>query len=227
MNDSYLTARLAGAALLGSLASIVATIYFFPSYDARAAYFTQHIPMFIEQRAEWATGLALLGLTGSFCVLTGIFLIMAYLKAGRSIPIPGFILVGSGMGFFLSAGLGSRALRIISEASGLNGGEMLAYASEAQPLASGSQAALLLIGIGMLALGLLAILLSMLHAKVFTRRLIMIAIAFPAILWVVLALVAQGAPLVWLVPGLPVAFWCVGLGIFLIATGRITSSVQN
>ncbi len=220
------TTRIAGAALLGSLASIVTAVGNFPSYDAREAYFAQSIPALFTQQAEWASGLRLLVLTGALAILAGVLFILAFSQSGRPNPLPGAVLIISGMGFFLSAGLGRAALRIIAEAAELTGSERLEYAGNAQPWASGSQTVLLMIGIGLFALGLLVTIVSMLRAGAFSRRTIMIAIASPAVLWIAIALFVKGAPLVWLVPGLPVAFWSRGLGVFLVITGRLDSPVS-
>jgi hypothetical protein len=83
-----------------------------------------------------------------------------------------------------------------------------------------------MIGLGFLALGLLALIVVMLRAGAFSRPAIVVALALPVVLWIVVALAVEGAPLVWLVPGLPVVVWTVGLGFFLIVTGRVVAPPQ-
>ena len=219
MNGSNTTTRFAGAALLGSLATMAAVIGNFPGYDAREAYFSQYIPALIAQQVEWAAGLRPLALTGALAVLAGVFLIRAFSRSGRANPLPGSFLIISGLGFFLSTGLGRKALGIIAEAAELTGGERLAYAEKAFPWATGSQSVLLLIGVGLFAVGLLLTIVSMLRAGAFSRRTILFSVAAPAVLWIAIALTAEGAPLVWLIPGLPAAFWGPGLGVFMAIPG--------
>ena len=57
MNGSSKYARLAGLALLGSLASLAAGLNYLPSFDARSQYFRQYLPGLIDQRGEFASEL--------------------------------------------------------------------------------------------------------------------------------------------------------------------------
>lgn len=71
-----------------------------------------------------------------------------------------------------------------------------------------------MMGIGLFAMGLMVTIVSMLRAGAFSRQTIFIAISAPVILWIAIALVVEGAPLVWMVPGLPFLIWSLGLGVF-------------
>ena len=115
MKTSIAATRLAGIALLCSLALIVAAVDKIPSYDARDPYFSQSIPNLFAQQDEWTTGLGMLALTSVFVILAGVLLILAFSRSGRSNPLPGSILIISGIGFLLSAGLGWKAFRIIEK----------------------------------------------------------------------------------------------------------------
>lgn len=225
MNGSTKYSRLAGLSLLGSLGFLTAGLSTFPSFDARSEYFARYLPSLMEQRGELALALALFALTGVLIILTGIFLILAFSRSGVPNPIPGIILLLSGAGFLLSAALGQPALRIFDSAAELPGNERLARAAEAYPWASGSQSILLIFGLGLLALGLFVVIATMLRTGAFTRRMIVLAVATPALVWIGIALTIE-APLVWLVPALPIVMWSVGLGIFLTITGRVTVPVS-
>jgi hypothetical protein len=223
MNSGNSYTRIAGVSLLGTLAAIIATINKFPGYDARPAYFAQYLPTLINQRDAWAFGLVTLTLTGILTFLVGISLILAFSRSGRSNPVTGSIFIISSMGFFLSSVLGLQALRIIESATKLPVKERFQLAGEVFPWASGSQTVLLMFGLGLFSIGLLVTITALLQTGAFSRRLITVALAIPIILWLVIALTIEGAPLVWLVPGLPLAIWSVGLGLFLVFSGRLTS----
>jgi hypothetical protein len=167
--------------------------------------------------------LAFLAVAGALLIVAGIASALAFSRSGARNLIPGSILVISGGGFLLSAALGLPALRILAEVRDLSFADGRAHAATVYPWASGSQTSLLMIGLGFLALGLLALILVMLRTGAFSIRVIAIALALPVILWIVIALVVDGAPLVWLVPGLPIVVWAVGLGVFLAVVGRVVA----
>ena len=224
MSASSKYSRLAGLLFLGALVSLQASS--FPSYDARSEYFSRYIPSLLEQRSEWALALLLFVLTGALVTFTGISLILAFSRSGAPNPISGIILILSGIGFLLSAALGQRALRIFNAAAELPGNEKLVRAAEAYPWASASQSALLMLGFGLLALGLLVAIVTMFRAGAFSRRVIILAAVLPVVLWIGIALLMEAPPLVWLIPALPMAIWSAGLGIFLTVAGRVTAAVS-
>jgi hypothetical protein len=219
-------ARLAGLSLLGALAALVVGVNNYPSFDARSEYFPLAIPRLIESQAEFRVALGFIATIGVLLVLAGVAATLAFSQSGAATLIPGSILAVSGGGFLLSAALGLAALRILVAAGNLSVADGRAHAATAYPWASGSQTSLLMIGLGFLALGLLALIVVMLRAGAFSRPAIVVALALPVVLWIVIALAVEGAPLVWLVPGLPVVVWTVGLGFFLIVTGRVVAPPQ-
>lgn len=220
-------ARLTGLSLLGALAALVVSVRNYPSFDARSEYFSRYIPSLIDSQAQFAFALAFFAITGVLLVVAGIASTLTFSRSGARNPIPGSILIVSGVGFLLSAALGLPAFRILATASNLSVAEGRAHAAAAYPWLSGSQTSILMVGLGFLALGLLALFLSMLRAGAFTRQAIAVALSLPVVLWLVTALTVEGAPLVWLVPGLPVAIWTVGLGVFLTVTGRVIAPVPR
>ena len=227
MKKSSNFARLTGLSLLGALAALVGGLSKYPSFDARSQYFPFSIPSLIETQSEFAIALAFLALAGILLVLAGIASIFAFSHSGSRNLIPGIILTASGGGFLLSAALGQPAHRILAAAKVLSAADGRAHAATAHPWASASQSALLMIGLGFLALGLLALIVVMLRAGAFSRRAIVIALGLPVVLWLVIALTIEGAPLVWLVPGLPAIVWIVGLGLFMTVTGRVVAPVPG
>ena len=223
MNRADRYTRFAGVSLLGTLAAIIATASKFPGYDARPAYFANSLPTLINQRDAWALALVTLTLSGILTFLVGISLMLAFSRSGQANLVPGSIFVISSLGFFLSAVLGLQALRIIESAAKLPVKERFQLAGEAFPWSSGSQTVLLMFGLGLFTIGLLVTITALLQTGAFSRRLITLALAIPLSIWIVIALTIEGAPLVWLVPGLPLAIWSVGLGLFLVFSGRVTS----
>jgi hypothetical protein len=227
MRKASVIARLTGLLLLGALAALVISVRNYPSFDSRSEFFPGAIPSLIDSQAQFAVAFAFIAITGILLGVAGIASTLAFSRSGARSPIPGSILIVSGVGFLLSVALGLPAFRILATASSLSVAEGRAHAAAAYPWLAGSQTSLLLVGLGFLALGLLALFLSMLRAGAFTRQTIAVALSLPAVLWLVIALVVEGAPLVWLVPGLPVAVWTVGLGVFLTVTGRVIAPVPE
>lgn len=227
MRNSSNYSSLTGLSLLSALAALVAGISMYPSFDARAQYFPLSIQSLIESRGEFATALVFVATAGGALIVAGIASMQAFSYSRARNPIPGSILIIAGAGFMLSAALGQPALGILAAAADLSAAEARTHAATAYPWASGSQSTLLLFGLGSLALGLLALIVVMLKARAFSRLTIALALALPVVMWLVIALTIEGAPLVWLVPGLPVAVWTVGLGLFLVFTGRVTSPVSK
>ena len=223
MREASNFARLTGLALLGAMAAVAVAMNYYPSFDGRSEYFPLSIPSLIESQADFAIALAFIAVAGALLIVVGITSALAFSRSGARNLIPGSILVISGGGFLLSAALGLPALRILAEARDLSFADGRAHAATLYPWASGSQTSLLMIGLGFLALGLLALILGMLKTGAFSIGVIAIALALPVILWIVIALVVDGAPLVWLVPGLPIIVWAVGLGVFLAVAGRVVA----
>ena len=219
-------ARLTGFSLLGALAALVVGVNNYPGFDARSEYFQPAIPRLLESQAEFAVALGFMAITGVLLVVAGVVSTLAFSWSGASNLIPGSILAVSEGGFLLSAALGLPALRILVAAGNLSVVDGRAHAATAYPWASGSQTSLLMIGLGFLALGLLALIVAMLRAGAFSRPAIAVALALPVVLWIGIALTVEGAPLVWLAPGLPVVVWTVGLGFFLIVSGRVVALRQ-
>jgi hypothetical protein len=226
MREASNMARLTGLSLLGALATLVIGVNNYPSFDARSEYFPLSIPRLIESQTEFEVALGFIAITGVLLVVAGVAAALAFYRSGARNLIPGSILAVSGGGFLLSAALGLPALGILATAANLSVADGRAHAAAAYPWASGSQTSLLMIGLGFLAIGLLALIAVMLWAGAFSRPAIVVALALPVVLWLVMALAIDGAPLVWLVPGLPVAVWTVGLGAFLIVTGRVVAPIQ-
>jgi hypothetical protein len=218
--------RLTGLSLLGALGALVVGVDNYPSFDARSEYFQLAIPGLLESGPEFAVALGFMAITGVLLVVAGVASTLAFSWSSARNLIPGSILAISGGGFLLSAGLGLPALRILIAAGNLSVVDEQAHAATAYPWASGSQTSLLMIGLGFLALGLLALIVAMLRAGAFSRPAIAVAFAIPAVLWIGMALTVEGAPLVWLAPGLPVVVWTVGLGFFLIVRGRVIAPRQ-
>jgi len=226
MREPSNIARLTGLSLLAGLAALVVGVNNYPSFDARSEYFPLSIPRLLESQGEFAVALGFMAITGVLLVLAGVGSTLAFSRSGARNLIPGSIFAISGGGFLLSAALGLPALRILIAAGNLSIAEGRAHAATAYAWASGSQTSLLMIGLGFLALGLLALIVVMLRAGAFSRPAIVVALALPVVLWLVIALAVEGAPMVWLVPGLPVAVWTVGLGVFLILTGRVVALLR-
>ena len=218
-------ARFAGLFLLGSFGAIVLVLSALPSFDARPEYFPASFATLVVERREFATALVWISLAGICAILAGVSLFVALRRAASTSAALALILAAAGAGFLLAAALGAPAVILLHRAAELPRTAWPPLINDVQPWATGAQSALLLFGLGGYAVGLLAAIIAVLYTGVLSRRIVLgVAIAPFALLLLAAILFDGQLPLVWLSVGLPVVFWSVGLGLFLVLTGRVQAS---
>ena len=225
MTESKKPARLAGLLLLGSLGSIVLSLTAFPSFDARSQYFPEWFGNLVLERREFTIALALFALTGILAILAGFSLFVALRRAESPTAALALLLSAAGAGFILAALLGVPAIGLLDRAADLPQADWGPVISDVHPWVAGSQTTLILFGLGGFAIGLLAAIIAVLLTGVLSRKMVIGAAVAPFAILILAAIPFGGQiPLVWLSVGLPAAIWSIGLGLYLMVTGRVAPS---
>ena len=225
MTESKKPARLAGLLLLGSLGSIVFVLNAYPSFDARSQYFPESFGNLVLERRELTIALAWLALAGTLAIVAGFSLFVALRRAESPTAGLALLLPAAGAGFILAASLGVPAIGLLDRAANLPQADWGPVINDVYPWASGSQTILLLFGLGGFAIGLLAAIIAVLLTGVLSRKMVIGAAVAPFAILILAAITFGGQiPLVWLSVGLPAAIWSIGLGLYLMVTGRVAPS---
>jgi hypothetical protein len=226
-DQSKLRTRWAGICLLGALAFLAVTLSVMPPFDARAEFFAGWLPGLVIQRVQYGIALGLSLLTGGITLTAGFAVYSAFNRAGRPSFVPGILLLAAGAGYILSALLGLPLLRILFEAAIQPTVDWNSFAIVAYPWASASQAALVMLGLGCFAVGLLATAVSLILAGGISVQAALLLALVPLAPLVIFLLLPGEDPLFLLGLGIPSLAWSAGLGGYLAITGRVARSEKG